>query len=195
MKNVIHYVLILDKSGSMQDIKELAISSFNEQVEVIKKLQEHKPDAKIKVTFCAFNDVIDIQYTAKKVEKVAQLTGKEYKPDRMTALYDAIGYTFEKVSTMVKPDHKVFIAVFTDGLENNSRKFTAEQVSGIIEKCGQQGWSFKFFCRYEEKLVYRKRLNIDDNVMCCMSLNSSGFQKMKNEVQNSIEKLIDPTKL
>ena len=38
MKDTIHYVLILDQSGSMAQLKQEVILSFNEQVDMILKL-------------------------------------------------------------------------------------------------------------------------------------------------------------
>lgn len=85
MKKVIHYVLILDRSGSMQDIKPIVIKSFNEQVDMIHNLQERLTEAKIKVTLCSFNDAIKIHYLGKKAEELDKLTAEAYQPDSMTA--------------------------------------------------------------------------------------------------------------
>lgn len=112
MKKVIHYVLILDRSGSMQDIKPIVIKSFNEQVDMIHNLQERLTEAKIKVTLCSFNDAIKIHYLGKKAEELDKLTAEAYQPDSMTALYDAIGYTFHRGIEGIKSHHTVF---FTDG--------------------------------------------------------------------------------
>lgn len=57
MKKIIHYALILDKSGSMKRIEEEVVSSFIEQIEGIKKLKKSNPDSEIKFTLCTFNDI------------------------------------------------------------------------------------------------------------------------------------------
>jgi len=43
MKNTIHYVLILDQSGSMSDLKQEVVTSFNKQVDMIQKLMQAEP--------------------------------------------------------------------------------------------------------------------------------------------------------
>ncbi len=58
MKNTIHYVLILDQSGSMSNLKKEVILSFNEQVDMILKLKKGEPESNIKLTLCTFNDVV-----------------------------------------------------------------------------------------------------------------------------------------
>ncbi len=52
MKNVLHYILVHDQSGSMNDIKDLAISSCNEQVDSIGSIQRQTPEIEIRITLC-----------------------------------------------------------------------------------------------------------------------------------------------
>jgi len=111
--------------------------------------------------------------------------------DSMTALYDAIGQTWHRVTAEAKPHHKLFFAVFTDGLENASKEFSAEMVSEIIERCGAKGWEFRFFCRYEERLLYKTRFNLADKSICSMSLNEEGFREMNNQVMCCMERMLD----
>ena len=73
MKKIIHYALILDQSGSMQCLKEEVISSFNEQVEAIKKLQQNNPDSEIKFTLCTFNDEIEYKFIARSIDELKKL--------------------------------------------------------------------------------------------------------------------------
>ena len=191
MKNVIHYVLILDKSGSMQDIKPVVIKSFNEQVDLIRKLQSEQPEAKIRVSLCSFNDAVQFHFLGTKAGNLERLTSRDYQPGSVTALYDAIGQTWHRVTAEAKAHHKLFFAVFTDGLENASTEFTAEMVSEIIERCGAKGWEFRFFCRYEERLLYKTRFNLPDASICSMSLDQEGFREMNNEVMYCMERMLD----
>ncbi len=191
MKNVIHYVLILDKSGSMQDIKPVVIKSFNEQVGLIRKLQSEQPEAKIRVSLCSFNDAVQFHFLGVKAGNLEKLTSRDYQPGSVTALYDAIGQVWHRVTAEAKGHHKLFFAVFTDGLENASTEFTAEMVSEIIERCGAKGWEFRFFCRYEERLLYKTRFNLPDQSVCSMSLNEEGFREMNNQVMYCMERMLD----
>ena len=182
MKNVIHYVLILDKSGSMRDIKSLAISSFNEQIDRIRKIKAANPDVEVRITLTTFNDEIRQNAFCQDIDHLKKLSAVTYQPDSMTALYDAVGITYRKMSDVVLAHEKVVFAVFTDGLENASKEFTAEDVSRIIEESDKKGWDFSFYCRYEDKLHYRTQLNIPDENLVSMSLNEEGFNLMANEL-------------
>ncbi|MEI6140100.1 MAG: hypothetical protein WCP85_12615 [Mariniphaga sp.] len=190
MKNTIHYVLILDRSGSMELLKNEVISSFNEQVEMIVKLETKEPDTDIKITLCTFNDTVEFKFIAQKTDRIKKLTANDYHPNSNTALYDAIGSSFLKVGELVVPDDQVFFAIFTDGLENASKFYSAEDISYKINTAGKNGWAVKFFCRYEERLFYKTRLEIPEEYLFSMTLDKEGFAAMENQVRYNLNQMI-----
>ena len=194
MKSTIHYVLILDQSGSMVQLKREVISSYNEQVEMILKLVQNEPDSVIKLTLCTFNDTVDLKFVAQNADHVKKLTQKDYQPDSCTALYDAIGISFVKISELVKPDDQVFFAIFTDGLENASKSYSADDISFKINTAEKNGWNVKFFCRYEERLFYKSKLNISDRCMFSVTLDKEGINAIENEVMYKLNTMIDNQK-
>lgn len=194
MKNTIHYVLILDQSGSMADLKKEVISSFNEQVDMILKLKNEDPEAEIKLTFCTFNDRIDLKFIAQDVDQVKRLTEEDYHPNSFTALFDAIGSTFVKITELVSSGDQVFFAIFTDGLENASKHYTAADINLKINAAEKMGWSVRFFCRYEDRLFYQNKLNLDDKLMVGISLDKQGFAMMENEVRYRIKDMVHQQK-
>lgn len=134
MKKTIQYALILDKSGSMQNLRQEVISSFNKQVSMIQKLGKNQQEAEIKVTLCTFNESIDFKYLFQSIDKLKKLNPDDYRPDSYTALFDAIGITMNKMNEIKSPDYKIFLAVFTDGLENASSDFTAKDIRKKIKR-------------------------------------------------------------
>lgn len=98
MKNTIYYAFILDQSGSMQGLRKEVVSSYNEQVEAIKKLKKNNPDSEIKFTICTFNDEIKFKLVNQNIDELKKIKPNEYQPNSCTALYDAIGLTFMKIS-------------------------------------------------------------------------------------------------
>ena len=194
MKSTIHYVLILDQSGSMVQLKREVISSYNEQVEMILKLKQNEPDSMIKLTLCTFNDTVDLKFVAQNADRVKKLTQKDYQPDSCTALYDAIGISFVKISELVKPNDQVFFAIFTDGLENASKFYSGDDISYKINDAEIRGWSVRFFCRYEDRLIYKSRLNISDKCMFSVSLDKEGFTMMENQIMYSLKEMVGKQK-
>src|SRR5690554_5501321 len=152
MKNIIHYAFILDQSGSMCNLKKEVITGFKEQVETIRKMNEKNPDVEIKVTLCLFNDVIDFKYIDQRMERLKPLTPNEYFPNSITALYDALGTTMVKLKELVKDSEKVFIAVFTDGLENASKEFSSTDIKKLLAGAEDDKWEVRFFCDGEDRM-------------------------------------------
>jgi hypothetical protein len=194
MKNTIHYVFILDQSGSMSDLKTEVILSFNEQVDMILKLKRDEPESNIKLTLCTFNDVIDFKFIAQNVDLIKKLTDKDYQPDCVTALYDAIGASFMKISELYKSGEQVFFAIFTDGLENASKHYRAEDIKFKLEQAEKQGWEVKFFCRYEDKLFYQSRLNLSEKFMVPITLDKAGLKVMDSEIHYRMKDMVHKQK-
>lgn len=194
MSNTIHYILILDKSGSMAQLKQEVILSFNEQIDMILKLARNEPDLLIKLTLCLFNDTVEFKFIARSVDQVKRLNSENYQPDSFTALYDAIGASFVKISELVEPDDQVFFAIFTDGMENASKFYSAEDINYKINAAEKSGWEVKFFCRYEDRQFYKSRLNINDHAMFSVSLDEEGFKVMKDQVRFKLSSMINKQK-
>jgi hypothetical protein len=194
MKNIIHYAFILDQSGSMHSLKKEVVSSYNEQVEAIKKIKKSNPDSEIKFTMCTFNDEIEFRFISKSTDELKKIKPNEYLPNSCTALYDAIGLTFMKTRNHIKSNDQVFFAIFTDGLENASTDFTANDIQKLLAQADEKGWQVKFFCRNEDNLFYKHHLGISDRQMMNVSLNEVGLKAMENEIFYCIKGLADNQK-
>lgn len=194
MKNTIHYVLILDQSGSMNDLKKEVISSYNEQVDMILRLKNEEPEAHIKLTLCVFNHRVDLKFLAQEMDQVKKLTVEDYNPDSFTALFDAIGSTFVTITELVQPGDQVFIAIFTDGLENASKNYTAGDINLKISVAEKLGWNVRFFCRYEDRIFYQQKFHLPDNSIVGLSMDQAGFNVMDNEIHFRIKDMVKKQK-
>lgn len=194
MKNTIHYCLILDQSGSMFDLKKEVILSFNEQVDMILKMMKENPDSSIKLTLCTFNDTVEFKFIARDIDLIKKLTDVDYQPDCCTALYDAIGVSIVKISELSEPDDQVFFAIFTDGLENASKHYRAEDIQFKLEEADKRGWVVNFFCRYEDKLLYQSRLKLSEKLVVGISLDKVGLGVMDNEIHYRLKGMVHKQK-
>lgn len=129
VKPTIHIVDIIDCSGSMSGSKiRNAIRGINNGI------QELKKDDKVNYTYtlCNFSGAhdIDFKYLNTSLDEVDPV----YFHDRgMTALYDAIGITLDKVKNEVLKGEKVLVNIYTDGGENGSYSYNSTKVSEMIE--------------------------------------------------------------
>lgn len=178
----------------MSNLKKEVILSFNEQVDMILKLKKEEPESIIKLTLCIFNDVVSFKFIAQDVDQIRKLTEADYQPDCCTALYDAIGVSFVKITELSIPGDQVFCAIFTDGLENASKHYRAEDIQFKLEVAGENGWDVKFFCRYEDKLFYQSRLNLSEKYVVGITLDKVGLEAMEHQVMYRMKDMVHKQK-
>jgi hypothetical protein len=194
MKNTIHYAFILDQSGSMEVHAKEVVSSFNEQVDMIRSINEKEQEFDLKITLCTFNDKIGFRYVAQSINKLNKLSQIDYQPHSCTALYDAMGITIQKMEKIIKPADKVFLAIFTDGLENASTDFSVSDIQKKLTQVNEKGWQVKFFCRDEDNLFYKQHLGVMDSQMMTVSLNEDGLKAMETEICYSLNEMMNTKK-
>ena len=138
-------VFVLDRSGSMHDIRDDAIGGFNSFIE-----EQSKVAGKAEVTLIQFDHEYDIVYSGKPIEEVEPLSRDTYLPRGSTALLDAIGTAvttasgdISKLADEDKPGN-VIIAVFTDGFENHSREYTKARIEELVNEQTKAGWLFMY---------------------------------------------------
>jgi len=132
---------ILDESGSMTSIKDQTISGFNEYVDSL------KPKGKAaRFTFTKFNSrATSVVCDNIPVKDVPLLTSRNYVPNDLTPLYDAIGASVKAVEkALEKESVDVLCVIMTDGQENCSREFTRSKIFEIIEDKQKEGWTFAY---------------------------------------------------
>src|SRR3954470_12332968 len=91
-------LFIADESGSMQSCWDSSISSFNEYVDDVKKGLE----GEARMTFVKFNTAITSVYERKELADVPHLNRGSYNPGGMTALFDAVGTSVNKLDKTLK---------------------------------------------------------------------------------------------
>jgi hypothetical protein len=121
---------VLDKSGSMQGIRQATISGFNEF-----KNTQAAEEGDAFFTLTLFDTEFATVCEAVPMREVPDLDAASYVPGGMTALYDAIGHTMRITDDFVaanKPDQVLFV-IMTDGEENSSREFTRDRIFQMIQ--------------------------------------------------------------
>lgn len=137
-------VLIIDKSGSMEAIRDDAIGGFNSFLE-----QQRNIDRGANVTFALFDDRYQLIHDGKDINDIEDLSNKTYQPSGMTALLDAVGRTVDRVGERLdglqdaeKPDN-VIVFILTDGKENTSSDYNRAQIKEMIEhQESKYSWEF-----------------------------------------------------
>jgi len=142
-----HIAFIMDHSGSMFHIRDVARDSFNEQLAQIKKDSAGMENL---VTVIEFDGSIkEPCIIEKNIHEVKDI--KEYWIGGTTALYDAIATAIGKIELVMedKGNHAALITIITDGYENASKEYTGDtgrvKLKSRIENLQATGkWTFVF---------------------------------------------------
>jgi Mg-chelatase subunit ChlD len=143
-----HIAVILDRTGSMESIRDDTIGGFNSFLS-----EQKQQPGKATLTLVQFDsqDPYEVIHQVKTIQEVPELTKETYVPRATTPLLDAIGRginDLEKcISNMQEQERpsKVVFVVITDGQENASREFRRDQILKMInEKEKLYGWQFAF---------------------------------------------------
>lgn len=130
-------VIILDESGSMDSIRRDMVKAINDLI----KEQKQIKDRPCKFTLVKFNDEICRKIKNKDLKEISALELEDYKPDRSTALYDAIGNTVE----WFRYEKDVLMVIVTDGQENASKRYTKDVITKMLdEKQKNRNWSYVY---------------------------------------------------
>ena len=145
-KDLTEIVCILDQSGSMSGLETDTIGGFNSML----KKQRTLP-GKALVSTLLFNTDFDVIHDRVPIEQVRPLTSQDYVPGGCTALLDAVGGAISHIRNIHRyarpedvPGRTLFI-ITTDGYENASRRYSADDVRYMIRKEKERyGWEFLF---------------------------------------------------
>lgn len=135
-----HVTMVVDRSGSMHQIRDDAQGAINKFVE-----EQKQVEGKMTFSLVQFDTVYDIVVDGKPI---ARVPAYELEPRGSTALLDAVGKAIAYTATLVagkktKPD-RVLIAIITDGHENSSVEYSNDDVAKAVKAKTDDGWEFVF---------------------------------------------------
>ena len=139
-------VFVLDRSGSMRGLEADTIGGFNSMID-----KQKKEGGDAFVSTVLFDHEIEVIHDRLPLERVSEMTDKEYYVCGCTALLDAVGGAIKHIGNIHKyvrredvPEKTMFI-IITDGMENSSSKYTKTEVKQMIERQQEKyGWEFMF---------------------------------------------------
>jgi len=155
-------VFILDRSGSMSGLERDTIGGFNSMIE-----KQKKEAGEAVVSTVLFDGVSEVIHDRLPLERVPEMTEREYFPRGCTALLDAVGGAVHHIGNVHKyarredvPEKTLFV-ITTDGYENASTRYSYERVKRMIERQTEQhGWEFLFLGANIDAASEAKRFGI-----------------------------------
>jgi uncharacterized protein YegL len=143
-------LMILDKSGSMDSVRDVTISGLNEQLLSIKTSAKDYPDQEQIICLVTFSSNVNTDVWMKSIKDVDNFNRESYIPNGGTALFDAIGISITKLKNEIKDElserkANVILTIFTDGDENASHEYNGKDVKTLIDKTKDSGqWTVAF---------------------------------------------------
>ena len=158
-------VFILDRSGSMCGLESDTIGGFNAMIE-----KQKKAEGEAYVSTVLFSSQSTVIHDRAKLQDIRPLTEEDYCVGGCTALLDAIGAAIHHIGNVHKyareedrPEKTVFV-ITTDGMENASRRYSAEEIRAKIERQkAKHGWEFLFLGANIDAVETARRYGISEN--------------------------------
>lgn len=149
----VHIAVVLDRSGSMDEVQDDTIGGFNRFLD-----EQKKGPGEATFTLVQFDHEYQIVTNFALIACVPPLTRQTFVPRGNTALLNAIGRTIRetgyRLAAMPESDRpsKVLFVIVTDGHENASHeernpayRFTKSQINEMISlQRKEYSWEFVF---------------------------------------------------
>ena len=163
--NITELVFILDRSGSMGGLESDTIGGFNSMLN-----KQKKENGRAYVSTVLFDHETEVLHDRVPIEKVPELTDKDYTVRGCTALLDAIGSAIHHIGNVHKyarpedvPEHTMFV-IITDGMENASKRYCGREIKRKIEKeKSKYGWEFLFIGANIDAIATARNFGISED--------------------------------
>lgn len=153
-----HISFLLDRSGSMEAIKEDIEGGFEAFI-----AEQKSAKGTCTVSLAQFDSVYEEVYSAVPVGDIPRFN---LQPRGTTALLDSIGRVVADTKAHIKslPKDKrpgtVVLAIMTDGMENSSREWTYESIKALIEKQTGKGWQVLYMGANQDAIEVGSRMGV-----------------------------------
>lgn len=172
MQNKAHVSLILDKSGSMSDVREKTISGVNEYFQTLK----NDANTDYTVDLVLFDDSSKQVYRNRPLSEVKALSNEDYVPNHGTALYDAACDTL--LAREAGEATKWIVVIMTDGEENSSKKYSEQQFADYVKLLKGTGWvQFVFLGANQDSFAKAQKWNFNHSSIANFNATPRGIEK------------------
>ncbi len=184
-KDFAYVAVVLDRSGSMQAVKQATIDGFNEFLN-----QQKAIPGECRFLLAQFDDQYEIVLD-KPLLEVPALNDSTFQPRNMTALFDAMGKTINdlgaKLDAMPEADRpdRVLLATITDGQENSSKEFSQADIKRMVgEQSSKYQWDFVFIGANQDAVLTARGFGIRADAALSYNANPRSVMAMSASLSN-----------
>jgi uncharacterized protein YegL len=155
--------LVVDRSGSMRGKETDTVGGINACISELRSSKDE--DDIIEVSLKLFDHEQNKIWTQINLNDVPEFARYEFVPRGQTALLDAMGDSLSFYKQMKNDTPMAFdtcvIYVATDGLENNSSKYTRETIKSLIEEAERDyNITIMYLAANQDAILEASRLGI-----------------------------------
>jgi len=197
MKVKVYNLIIIDESGSMSSIHKQAVDGLNETLQSIQSAQKtHKDLQEHFVTMVFFNtNGVRTIMENRPVDQIEMLQFKDFSPNALTPLYDAMGMNLSKLRYRLDENEKnqVLVTIITDGEENASKEYSGIMIKNMVKDLKALGWVFAYIGANQDVDQVADSLSIDNRM--CFEATCEGSEKMAKNLSKSTGRFYDKLSL
>lgn len=161
----IHNLIIVDESGSMSSLYNVALTGMNETLETIRQAAAGAQEQRQEVTLVTFDSThYNKIFDSVPAGETRKLTTADYHPCACTPLYDAMGRGLTELERKVKENESVLVTVITDGYENASCEFSLKEIRALVERLDKAGWLFSYIGANQDSAAVGQSMGISDTL-------------------------------
>ena len=178
-RHTLHYVLVLDRSGSMRERMDEVRSAVNAQIDAL-AADSTRDGNECLLSIVRFDTEVEVVMLEEPIRDVKHLSERDVKPRGMTALIDATVLTINQAARLVGPcidgiRDSLAIVVYTDGGENASRFNTSRDLELALEHHQHlKGWDISFIGASPDAFSLMRRAKFDRRKMASIDPEDSG---------------------
>jgi len=158
-RNAVDVIIVLDESGSMSSMGDEPWQAINTFIEG----QQANCEDGATFSFVTFSNQTRNRIIDEPLKDTKLLSGRDYHPNGMTALNDAVCSTINRVLASNKPNNKVMV-IMTDGYENASSKYNSFDTKNRISLVeNKHDWKVVFMGANIDAFAEGERMNINQS--------------------------------
>lgn len=186
-----HIALVLDASGSMSRHEDSLIKVADEQIAYLAQ-RSKELDQETRVTVYTFDDTVSCKIYEKDVLRLPSIK-EHYRIGGMTALIDAT--MTSQLDLALQPekygDHSFLTFVLTDGLENRSRTYRANELAHRLEKM-PENWTVAVLVPDQRSKHEAKQFGFPaDNIAIWDADSEHGIQEAVKVIRTATDSFMD----
>lgn len=188
--NPCHITFLIDRSGSMEPLHTAVIDGFNELIE-----EQKSSTGEATLTLAAFDSENPFEVVVEEaaLDGVRKLGYGDLEARAMTPLYDAIYSTIAKADERLamvgetgNAEEDQLVVIFTDGLENASRRHGRDEVMTLISDRKDAGWTFVFLGANQDSYAVGDDLGVAHGNVSNYDYSPDGMRLAARSVSRSV---------